>query len=175
MPKLIFARPLDPHERAVLETLMEGDNETVKQRALIVLLSSQEQYRIPEIAPMVGLHVDKVRKWVLRFNDQGMQGLQPTRRKPGPRGKFDSALCARILEIARTPPRDLGLLRTTWTLDALREYLLSRSVVDEISRESLRQILLRGNVSWQANRMRSEDVTRWLRQWQSHQSSRTTV
>ncbi len=174
MPKLLFARPLDPQERASLETLLTGENEVVKQRALIVLLSSQGQYRIPEIAPMVGLHVDKVRKWVIRFNTQGMQGLQPARRRPGPRGKFDPTQRARILEIARTPPRELGLLRTTWTLDALRDHLLDRSIVEEISRESLRQILLQGDVSWQTHRARSDDVARWLHQWQSRQSvSRT--
>jgi transposase len=171
MPKLLFARPLDHQERATLEQLMAAENEHVKQRALIVLLSSQGQYRIPEIAPMVGLHVDKVRKWVIRFNAHGMQGLQPTRRKPGPRGKFDPSVRARILEIARTPPRQLDLLRTTWTLDALRDYLIAKNIVDEISRESLRQILLRGNVSWHTHRARSDDVTRWLQQWQTRQSA----
>ena len=85
MPKLLFARPLDDQERATIEKIMAGDNETLKQRTLIVLLSSEERYRVPEIAPMVGLHVDKVRKWVIRFNKQGLSGLQPPRRKPGPR------------------------------------------------------------------------------------------
>jgi transposase len=169
MPKLLFARQLDHEERAALERLMGGENEAVKQRALIVLLSSQGKYRVPEIAPLVGLHVDKVRKWVIRFNAHGMKGLQPTRRKPGPRGKFSPKLRARIVEIAQTPPRDLGLLRTTWTLDALRDYLIDHGVVSEISRESLRQILLQGGVSWQGHRARSDDVTRWLQQWQTSQ------
>ena len=97
---------------------MAGDNETLKQRSLIVLLSSEERYRVPEIAPMVGLHVDKVRKWVIRFNKHGLKGLQPPRRKPGPRGKFDQDMRTHILEIASTPPRQLGQLRTSWTLDS---------------------------------------------------------
>ena len=170
MPKLLFARPLDQQERVHLESLIIGENESVKQRALVVLLSSQEQYRVPEIAPMVGLHVDKVRKWVLCFNEQGVQGLLPGRRKPGPRGKFDPDLVARILELARMSPRELGLLRTTWTLDSLREYLLTRSIVNEISRESLRQILLRSDVSWQTHRTRGDDVAHWLQQLQSHKA-----
>lgn len=169
MPKLLFARPLEQEEQATLERLMAAENEALKQRALIVLLSSQGQYRVPEIAPLVGLHVDKVRKWVIRFNAHGMKGLQPARQKPGPRGKFDARTRNRIVEIARTPPRDLGLLRTTWTLEALRDYLMERNIVDEISRESLRQILLRGNVSWQNHRVRSDDVARWLQQWHSTQ------
>ncbi len=169
MPKLLFARTLNHEERATLERLMVGENEAIKQRALIVLLSSQGQYRVPEIAPLVGLHVDKVRKWVIRFNTHGMKGLQPPRRKPGPRGKFDPKLRAHIVDTARTPPRELGLLRTTWTLDSLRDYLIDNEIVDEISRESLRQILLQGSVSWQTHRARSDDVTRWLQQWQNGQ------
>ncbi len=159
MPKLLFARSLNHEERSTLERFMVGENEAIKQRALIVLLSSQGQYRVPEIAPMVGLHVDKVRKWVIHFNAHGIKGLQVTRRKPGPRGKFDPKLRTYIVDIARTPPRELGLLRTTWTLDSLRDYLIDNEIVDEISRESLRQILLQGSVSWQTHRARSDDVT----------------
>ncbi len=171
MPKLLFARPLERDELATLERLMTEDNEAVKQRAMVVLLSSQGQYRVPEIAPLVGLHVDKVRKWVIRFNADGMKGLQPSRRKPGPRGKYDTRTRKRIVEIARTPPRQLGQLRTAWTLEMLRSYLIEENVVDEISRESLRQILLQSKVSWQSHRVRSDDISRWLQQWQSAQKN----
>lgn len=167
MPKLLFSRPLEDQERATLEQIMTGDNETLKQRALIILLSSEERYRVPEIAPMVNLHVDKVRKWVLRFNKYGLKGLQPPRRKPGPRGKFDSDLRRHILEIASTPPRQLGQLRTAWTLDSLRDYLITSGTVEDISRESLRQILLQGKVNWQRYRTRTTDVSRWLQDWKS--------
>lgn len=165
MPKLLFARPLEDQERTTLEQIMAGDNETLKQRALIILLSSEERYRVPEIAPMVGLHVDKVRKWVIRFNKYGIKGLQPPRRKPGPRGKFNHDMRSHILEIASTPPRQLGQLRTSWTLDSLRDYLISTGTVEDISRESLRQILLQGKVNWQRYRSRSTDVSRWLQEW----------
>jgi transposase len=171
MPKLLFARPLDDQERATIEKIMAGDNETLKQRTLIVLLSSEERYRVPEIAPMVGLHVDKVRKWVIRFNKHGVKGLQPPRRKPGPRGKFDQDMRTHILEIASTPPRQLGQLRTSWTLDSLRDYLISSGTVDDISRESLRQILLLGKVNWQRYRSRSADVSRWLQDWKGARRS----
>jgi len=171
MPKLLFARPLDDQERAALGQVMTGDNETLKQRSLIVLLSSEERYRVPEIAPMVGLHVDKVRKWVIRFNKYGLKGLQPPRRKPGPRGKFDPDMRTRILEVASTPPRQLGQLRTSWTLDSLRDYLISSNTIDDISRESLRQILLQGKVNWQRYRSRSTDVSRWLQDWKGARQS----
>jgi transposase len=169
MPKLLFARALEDPEREALERIMTGDNDALKQRALIILLSSEERYRVPEIAPMVGLHVDKVRKWIARFNKQGVKGLQPPRRKPGPRGKFNEDAREQIVKIASTPPRQLGQLRTTWTLDSLRGYLIEEEVVSEISRESLRQILIQGKVNWQRYRSRSDQATRWLHYWKPSQ------
>ncbi len=171
MPKLLFARTLTAEEKKALQQIMAGQNQALKQRALIVLLSSEEQYRVPEIAPMVSLHVDKVRKWVIRFNRSGMKGLQPPRRKPGPRGNFDSEARLKIIELASTPPRQLGLLRTNWTLDSLRDYLLSNEIVPEISRESLRQILVQSNVNWQRYRSRSTEVNLWLQQWKTGASN----
>lgn len=169
MPKLLFARDLEESERETLERMIGGDNSVLRQRALIVLLSSNERYRVPEIAPMVGLHVDKVRKWIARFNRYGMKGLQPTRRKPGPRGKFDEDVRQEIIKAACTPPRQLGQLRTVWTLDFLRKYLCDNDIVDEISRESLRQILISNDVNWQRPRSRSNQAARWLNRWRSTQ------
>ena len=100
-----------------------------------------------------------------------MKGLQPPRRKPGPRGKFDSEARLKIIELASTPPRQLGLLRTNWTLDSLRDYLLSNEIVPEISRESLRQILVQSNVNWQRYRSRSTEVNLWLQQWKTGASN----
>ncbi len=167
MPKLLFARELQDHEQENLERIIGGDNAVLRQRALIVLLSAEERYRVPEIAPMVGLHVDKVRKWISRFNKYGMKGLQPTRRKPGPRGKFDSVARDEIVKIASTPPRHLGQLRTVWTLDSLRKYLCDNNIISEISRESLRQILIGEDINWQRPRSRSNQTARWLNRWQS--------
>lgn len=169
MPKLLFVRPLQAHERDALERMMAGDDVNLRQRALIVLLSSEERYRVPEIAPMVGLHMDKVRKWITRFNEQGLKGLQPAHKKPGPREKFDAKARKRIIEVASTSPRQLGQLRTNWTLDSLREYLVDNEIVSEISRESLRQILLSAEVNWQMNYQRAAQTSRWLSQLKSSQ------
>ncbi|MEA3334517.1 MAG: helix-turn-helix domain-containing protein [Chloroflexota bacterium] len=165
MPKLIFAKSLEDEQRVSLERIMTSDDDALKQRALIILLSSEERYRVPEIAPIVGLHEDKVRKWISRFNLQGLPGLQPVRRKPGPRGKFSDADRSQILSIASTPPRQLGQLRSSWTLDSLREYLIANGVITEISRESLRQILLQANVDWQRLSPPAPQTSRWLKHW----------
>lgn len=166
MPKLLFARSLQDSERRTLERMVAGDDASLRQRALIILLSAEERYRVPEIAPMVGLHMDKVRKWITRFNDQGVRGLQPPHRRPGPREKFDHRAREQIVQIASTSPRQLGQLRSKWTLDSLRDYVLGQQVVEDISRESLRQILLSAGLDWQATDSRTVRSSRWLSQWQ---------
>ncbi len=148
MPKIIYARPLLPDERRELTRMMHGPNERLAQRARIILLSSEERYRVPEIAEMVGLGPDKVRKWIHRFNRHGVDGLRARGQKPGPPPKFRGMTRRKIVEIAQTPPRRLGLLFSTWTLHNLRRYLMEQGVVDEISHETLRKILKEANVDW---------------------------
>jgi hypothetical protein len=52
----------------------------------------------------------------------------------------------------RCRPRDLGLPFSAWSLAKLAEYLARMGVVDSISRETVRQILRAGGVSWQATK-----------------------
>ena len=54
--------------------------------------------------------------------------------------------------IARCRPRDLGLAFSAWSLSKLAEYLVTTGVVASISRESTRQILRAGGISWQATK-----------------------
>ena len=148
MPKIIYARPLLPDERRELVRMAEGLDTRMAQRARVILLSSEERYRVPEIADMIGLGSDKVRKWIHRFNKEGMQGLYTRPYKPGPPPKFDVETRRKIVRVAQTPPRQLGLLFSTWTLHNLKRYLAQAGVVDHISHETLRKILKEANVDW---------------------------
>ncbi|MFH1085256.1 MAG: hypothetical protein V1772_05800, partial [Chloroflexota bacterium] len=68
-------------------------------------------------------------------------------RRPGDgaRGWRQAALFrrakARIVSLATTQPRDLGLNYTSWTLHRLAEQARARRIVDRISHECVRQIL----------------------------------
>ncbi len=156
MPKIIFARPLLPDERRELVRMAEGGDPELAQRARVILLSAEERYRVPEIAQMVGLGADKVRKWIHRFNQYGINGLQKRGTKPGPPPKFRGDVRKKIVSIARTPPRHLGLLFSTWTLHNLQQYLMDQGIVDHISHETLRKILREEGVDW-----RRSFITPW--------------
>ncbi len=148
MPKLLYARPLLPDERRQLLQMQRNPNPQIATRAQIILLSADERYRVPEISTKVKLGADKVRKWIHRFNAHGIKGLTNRDFKPGPPPKFRGATRHRIIEIAQTPPRQLGLLFSTWTLHNLKRYLTEEGVVDHISHETLRKILREAEVDW---------------------------
>ena len=148
MPKLLFARAINDEERKRLRDLAASDDERMKRRAQAILLSADDRYRVPEIARMVILGADKVRKWIVRFNEGGIDGLKTRNYKPGPPPRFTEDIKDNIIRIATTPPRSLGLLFSNWTLHGLKAYLMESGTVDEISHETLRKILKEANVDW---------------------------
>ncbi len=141
----LYVRPLRPDEQAQLEALQrtEGGSELGK-RASIVLLSARRQ-GVHEISAIVGLHPINVRKWIHRFNQMGIDGLYP-RRSPGRPRVFDDSQRQEIIRLARTSPNALGRDFSTWSLQRLRQELIARGVVAEISAEAIRQELRKGGL-----------------------------
>jgi transposase len=156
MGRPIFARRLLPQEREELDALLYHSIESLARRAAIVLLSSEERYHVSEISILVGMHMSSVRYWIHRFNKEGMMALQP--REPrgwGPR--VDPGVRATLIQLATTPPRELGLKFTSWTLRELEKYLVEREIVQEISHETIRRILKDENIDWRVAGTLSKD------------------
>lgn len=149
MGRPIFARRLLPQERKELDTLLHHPLETLAKRAAIILLSSEERYRVSEISTLVGIHMSSVRYWIHRFNQEGMLALRP-REARGWGSQVDSDVRAALVQLATTPPREMGLKFTSWTLRQLRKHLIEQGIVQEISHETIRRILKNENIDWQA-------------------------
>lgn len=143
---VLYARQPSDVERALLGSWVEGEDRDLKHRARVVLLSA-EGYRIPEIGEMVGAHPANLRKWVHRFNRDGCQGLVSTR-AGGAKPRFTEEQKRRIVALAQTRPRELGLNFTKWTLHRLAEQAERQQIVDRISHEYVRQILLSARCSY---------------------------
>ena len=73
-------------------------------------------------------------------HDEGCQGLI-TVRSGGAKPRFTEAQKRRIADLAKRPPRELGLNFSNWTLHRLAEQAAKRHIVDQISHEYVRQIL----------------------------------
>jgi transposase len=112
----------------------------MRKRLKVVLMSSQG-WNVPDLGYKVDLHVNSIRKWIRRFNEGGLEGLEDLP-KPGNRNaKIALETKREIVRIATSRPEDLGQPFTSWSLPRLRRYLVAGRIVPSISVEWLRQIL----------------------------------
>ena len=111
---------------------------------------ARQGYRVPEIGPLVESHPANLRKWIHRFNEHGCAGLR-TVHSGGPKRRFSIDQRTRIVRLAQTKPRDLGLNFTRWTLHRLAQQAEKQGFVDRISHECVRQILREAHCSYRLN------------------------
>ncbi len=154
----LYVRSLSGEERAQLDKMIaEAKPETLGTRAHIVLLSSQG-YSSTEIASLVGRHPASVRKWIHRFNDQGISSLinAPS---PGRKRSYTDEQAHKMVEIALTEPRALGQPFSRWSLHRLVRYLTDTGVVETISHDTVWRILRAKGVNFKkgAGWSRDED------------------
>jgi len=140
---VLYVKELGNEEKRQLQEWMECSDFELKHRARIVLLSA-DGYRVTEIARLTDSHPANLRKWIHRFNRQSCTGLV-TVRAGGAKPRLSNEQKARIIALAKSEPRELGLNFTSWTLHKLAEQAQQRKIVDHISHEYIRQILKAAN------------------------------
>lgn len=135
----IYARDLTEEERAELKLASKSTNSFTKDRARIILLSSEKLFSKP-IAERVGCKERKVRDAIKAFNKNGINSIERKKAK-GAKPKFTEEIKKNILLNFSKKPKEFGYVFTTWTLPRFRKHLIKTSVVESISIESVRQIL----------------------------------
>jgi transposase len=146
----LYARSLKADERAKLTELAQGSDPELAQRGQIILLSS-ERVGVHEIGTRVNLHPINVRKWIHRFEKQGVRGLLP-RHSPGRPPVFTREQREKIAQLAMTDPTALGLEFDAWSLQRLRSQLIARGIVNEVSAETIRQQLIKSGLVFDERR-----------------------
>ena len=123
MPKIIKVRPLNEKEARVISKLAHAQTVSARlvERARIIDWSSQGQ-TVPQIATRLQIKETTVRKWIKRFEEQGLPGLEDAAR-PGAPSRYTPENKARVLQAARTRPSELGLPFGSWTFDRLAAYV----------------------------------------------------
>jgi len=106
-----------------------------------MILLSSEHFFAKQIAEKVNCEEKKVRKAIKDFNEKGLKALQRGKAK-GAVPKFTDVIKKVILMHFSENPREFGYHFTTWTLPRFREHLLDYKLVDSISIETVRQIIL---------------------------------
>jgi transposase len=98
-----FLRLLSDDERNMLYDMIQDDEES-SYRAKIILLKDEE-YTVPEIRRAINHHDINIRKWIHRFNEQGVEGIMSKLHKHRSI-KLTVEIEKKIVEIASKNPRE---------------------------------------------------------------------
>lgn len=146
----LYVRKTSEAEERQLQAWSSGRDPALKHRAEVVLLSGQG-YGVQEISVLLHSHPANLRKWIHRFNRGGCDGLR-TVRSGGPHVRISSQQRSAIVNLARSRPREMGLNFTRWTLHRLAQHAVKTGIVDRISHECVRQILMQAGYEGRGNK-----------------------
>jgi transposase len=138
--RALHLNALPPEQLLELDTLYHATNSIrIRTRAQIVLLAVEQDLIVPQIAAIVRLDENTVRRWLKRFQAEGVHGLKD-RPRPGGEPKITPEYRARLLEVVRRRPRSLELAFSLWTLQRLADFLAEETGL-RLSDETVRRTL----------------------------------
>jgi transposase len=155
-----FLRFVSDDDRNLLYEMMEWNDKESSYRAKIILLRDKG-YTVPEIRKATNHHDINIRKWIHRFNEQGIEGITSKIHKHKSL-KITSEIEKKIVEIANRNPRDgyEGLPFSTWSLRLLAGYVSKElKLVDSISHTEIRNILLKHEIRYRKSKVTLGDST----------------
>jgi DNA-binding NtrC family response regulator/tetratricopeptide (TPR) repeat protein/transposase len=144
----LFVRPLMASEREFLLDCSRSQSKEEAWRADVVLLSAEGK-TAGEISQSLGFHTSNIKKWIRKFNEEGLAGIAAKKRGPqgGPRPHFNHSQTEQILTLAKTDPAKLGYAFKEWTPQKLATVAVESGIVDRISHVTVRQLLKRNSNS----------------------------
>lgn len=163
----LYVRELEDDEWTELESMLEGQEGDVPAQRLMIILLSAQGHRVQEVSREVDLHPINVRKWIHRFNSEGLDGLR-SGKSPGRPPVFSDEQRDEIVALANSDPRKIGLPFSQWSLQRMRKYLVDQGVVEQISVETIRQVL-------RANGVRHRMLSGWSKEPKSRPGLRSTL
>jgi transposase len=105
----------------------------------MILLAVEEDMTAPEIGQIVRKNDQTVRRWVRRFNAEGINGLYDVPR-PGSPGNVTEEYRKLLLNIVRQRPRALDQPYSMWTLQRLADFMAEETGI-RVSGETVRRTL----------------------------------
>lgn len=147
MPELLLLRPLTEEETRALRTRAQGQKveARLRDRARICWLSHEGKC-VSEIVELTGTNEKTVRRWIARFNTQGVDGLRDGAR-PGRPPIYTAEEVSIVIATSLTTPDELDQPFGSWTLDRLTIYLNETKDIP-IKRSRIGEILQREGLRW---------------------------
>jgi len=142
----------------------------LRQRAHIILLAAEQDMAAAQIGVIVRLNEESVRKWLKRYEVEGVEGLKDAPR-PGVAPKVTREYQDKLVAAVRQRPRSLGEPFSLWTLQRLAEYMAQVTGV-RVSDETVRRYLGQAGIvlSRPQHRVSSPDPEYALKKRRSKQS-----
>lgn len=138
--KPITVRPITDEELTALDELYRRTKVVrIRTRVQMVLLAVDAKMTAPQITKIVRQDEQTVRRWLKRFNQEGINGLYDEPKSGAPRRVTD-AYRARLLVIVRQRPRSLEQPYSLWTLQRLVDFMAEETGL-RFSTETVRLIL----------------------------------
>jgi transposase len=136
----IQVRELNKGELEELQSLYDKTKDVrIRTRTQMILLAVEENMTAPEIGQIVRKNDQTVRRWVRRFNAEGINGLYDVPR-PGSPGNVTEEYRKLLLNIVRQRPRALDQPYSMWTLQRLADFMAEETGI-RVSGETVRRTL----------------------------------
>jgi len=141
---------LDARQRqALLDRYRKDRDPNVRFRAHILLLLA-DGHSWAFVCTLLFCSSRTIDRWVKRFDAEGVEGLAGY--KPGRPFRFAGSWVATVVEwVTKKAPRDFGFLRSRWCCAAVA-FVLLRDYQIEVSRETVRRWMHRGNLVYRRPR-----------------------
>jgi transposase len=131
---------LTPEQHGALDEVYRATRDVrVRTRAQMMFLAVERRLSAAEIATIVRESEETVRRWLKRFQAEGIAGLYDRHRGGAPR-KVTPAYREQLLFAVRRHPRSLGLPFSLWALQRLADYLAEQTGI-RVQDETVRYYL----------------------------------
>ena len=116
----------------------------LRQRAQIILLAAEQGMRAAQIAEIVRLNEESVRRWLKRYEAEGIEGLKDNPR-PGATPIVTEEYREKLMSSVRRRPRSLEQPFSLWTCQRLADYMAEETGI-RVSDETVRRYLEAGGI-----------------------------
>lgn len=106
-----------------------------------IILARNEGRSLSEIASVLDVDRATVRRWLLRFEREGLRGLMHASTGKTRKRRFDDTVRDAVARLAMNSPVAAGEPFAHWSLRRLLAHVLRRGIIQEMSVEGLRQLL----------------------------------
>ena len=144
----LYVRSLTSEEGVELNNIARNGTDVKFARRAQVIVSSNARTPVKQIAQVLGYSHLQVRRIIHSFNKDGIDGIRP-KYQGGRPPTFNEEQCKAVVELAESPPKELGYPLSQWSLSQIQLVLIKEKKVPYISRPTIRTILREAGLSYQ--------------------------